>query len=196
MRILLSSLILLITASIGGITDKHSNTDASPKASRESIVVDDTKVFNQIRAEQRVRFQEYQEAVVLWNTQVEKNRIAAQQAEERRRSETLARQRAATPTTNVAQQPRSGSPCQYADLIRSIWQRDAEWAISIAYRESRCIPTARNASGASGLFQMMMPMHSGIFLAVCGHTDWTDPECNIKAAWSLYQGSGRSPWNL
>jgi soluble lytic murein transglycosylase-like protein len=196
MRVVLCSLILLITAAAGGITDKHSNTEASPKASRESIVVDDTKVFNQIRAEKRIKFREHQEAVVLWNQQVEKNRIAAQQAEESRRSETLARQRATTPTTYVAQQPQGGSPCQYADLIRSIWQKDAEWAIGIAYRESRCIPTARNASGASGLFQMMMPMHSGLFIAACGSTDWTNPECNIRAAWILYQGSGRSPWNL
>jgi soluble lytic murein transglycosylase-like protein len=196
MRILISSLILLITVAAGGITDKHSNTEASPKASRESIVVDDTKVFNQIRAEQREKFRVHQEAIVLWNTQVEKNRIAAQQAEERRRSETLAKQRATTPTTYVAQQPQNGSPCQYADLIRSIWQRDAEWAIGIAYRESRCIPTARNASGASGLFQMMMPMHSDLFMTACGSTDWANPECNIKAAWLLYQSSGRSPWAL
>ena len=75
MRILISSLILLITVSVGGITDKHSNTEASPKASRESIVVDETKIFNQTRAEQRITFREHQEAVVLWNTQVEKNKI-------------------------------------------------------------------------------------------------------------------------
>ncbi len=87
--------------------------------------------------------------------------------------------------------------CAYADLIRSIWTVDSEWAIGIAWRESRCIPTARHPEGASGLFQMMLPLHRRIFEAVgCDATQWSEPSCNVRAAWLLYQGSGRRPWRL
>jgi hypothetical protein len=211
MRILLSSLILLITAAAGGITDKHSNTEASPRASRESIVVDDTKVFNQVRAGQRERFRVHQEAIVLWNTQVEKNRIAAQQAEERRRSETLAKQRATTPTTYVARSSGGNGLCsqEIADLARSIWTKDVDWLLNeVIPGESRCVPTALNPSGAAGLTQMMS-VHNHRFAKVCGHkydfrveltlerskqSFWKDPECNLKAAWDLYVEQGRGPW--
>lgn len=86
-----------------------------------------------------------------------------------------------------------GGPCAYADLIRSVWTQDAEWAISIAWRESRCQPGAANPSGAHGLFQMLG--HHDIFMAI-GCPDEFDPGCNVRAAWSLYQGSGRAPWSL
>lgn len=87
--------------------------------------------------------------------------------------------------------PSLANGCAYADLIRSIWTRDADWAIGIAWRESRCIPTARNPSGASGLFQMMLPLHADLF-----DGPWSDPAVNVRAAWRLYQGSGRAPWRL
>lgn len=97
------------------------------------------------------------------------------------------------------------SGCQYASLIRSIWQQDADWAIWVVSKrgghgESNCTAGARNASGSSGLFQLMMPLHSDLLRAVCPGRDPMqsvfDPECNIRAAWRLYQGSGRSPWHL
>jgi hypothetical protein len=83
--------------------------------------------------------------------------------------------------------------CQYADLIRSVWSQDAEWAIGIAWRESNCTAGASNPSGAHGLFQMLG--HHDIFVAI-GCEDEFNPECNARAAWSLYQGSGRRPWAL
>jgi hypothetical protein len=77
------------------------------------------------------------------------------------------------------------------------WPGDKAWAKRIVYRESRNTPTARNASGASGCFQMMLPLHSRRFTAVgCSPQQWTDPACNTKAAWHLYQETGPSPWNL
>ncbi len=77
------------------------------------------------------------------------------------------------------------------------WPGDKAWAKRIVYRESRNTPTARNASGASGCFQMMLPLHSRRFTAVgCSPSQWTDPACNTKAAWHLYQETGPSPWNL
>lgn len=88
--------------------------------------------------------------------------------------------------------------CAYADLIRQIWQRDATWAIGIAWRESRCQADARNANEqASGLFQIMLPMHRDLFSDVgCDPSEWADPTCNIEAAWLLYQRAGRQPWRL
>lgn len=136
MRILLSSLILLITASIGGITDKHSNTDASPKASRESIVVDDTKIFNQIRAEKNIQFREHQAAIALWNKKVEENRIAAQKAAARQRSETRA------PSRNA--------------IVAYIQANFAQVEACIIKRESGGNPVAKNPrSTASGLYQFL-----------------------------------------
>jgi hypothetical protein len=44
---------------------------------------------------------------------------------------------------------------------------------------------------------MMLPLHSRRFTAVgCSPSQWTDPACNTKAAWHLYQETGPSPWNL
>lgn len=89
------------------------------------------------------------------------------------------------------------SGCAYADLIRSIWQRDAEWAINIAFRESRCSPGALNRSGSSGLFQILMPLHADLVRNVCGPGGSVfDAACNVRVAWALYQSSGRAPWNL
>lgn len=97
------------------------------------------------------------------------------------------------PTVPATSGAYTGSPrsdaCPYAALIRSIWERDADWAISIAWRESRCIPTAYNPSGAEGLFQLLG--HGD--LMPC---DWRDPVCNVTGAWRLYEGSGRAPWAL
>ncbi len=77
------------------------------------------------------------------------------------------------------------------------WPGDKAWAKRIVYRESRNTPTARNASGASGCFQMMLPLHNRRFTAVgCSPQQWTNPACNTKAAWNLYQETGPSPWNL
>jgi hypothetical protein len=83
-----------------------------------------------------------------------------------------------------------GSVCQYAALIRQIWQRDADWAIGIAMRESRCTATAYNRSGAEGVFQLL---GHGDLMRGCA---WQDPVCNITAAWHLYEGSGRRPWSF
>jgi soluble lytic murein transglycosylase-like protein len=71
--------------------------------------------------------------------------------------------------------------------------------VSVAMRESRCQPDARNPSGASGLFQLMMPLHRRLVADVCGEP--ADDlvfvaACNIAAARALYAGAGRAPWNL
>jgi len=87
--------------------------------------------------------------------------------------------------------------CQVEPLIREIWQTDVEWALRIAWRESRCVPSARNPSGSSGIFQLQLPLHNDLLRAAgCTPADWDIPSCNIRAAWLLYQGAGRRPWHL
>lgn len=84
-----------------------------------------------------------------------------------------------------------GSSCAYAGLIRQIWKMDAEWAISIAWRESRCIPTALGRQGDKGLFQLLG--HEDMFSAQ--GCNWADPACNATVAWNLYNwGKGACHW--
>lgn len=68
----------------------------------------------------------------------------------------------------------------------------------IVRRESGGNPNARNPSGASGLFQIMLPLHGGLF-AAHGYDwqrgDWTNPFANAQVARDLYNGSGWAPWN-
>lgn len=89
----------------------------------------------------------------------------------------------------------SGGDCYSA--IDRYWHGDKAWARKIAWRESNNTPTVRNRSGASGCMQMMMPTHAQRFRAVgCSPSQWASADCNIKAAWNLYQAAGRSPWAM
>ena len=100
----------------------------------------------------------------------------------------------AAPPAQVSAPPNTS--CSTADLIRAIWPDDVEeWAIGIAWRESRC-SNVQNSEGASGQFQLMIPMHSALMSAVCGSADWANAECNIRTALKLYEGSGKRPWAL
>lgn len=76
----------------------------------------------------------------------------------------------------------------------------APWVESVAMRESHCTATAYNRSGASGVLQMMMPMHSGLVAVACPGRNPSeavfDPRCNIAAAFSLFVGGGVGPWRL
>jgi hypothetical protein len=109
----------------------------------------------------------------------------------------------APPTTTTPQTTRPTVPAQHVGrcvvepLIREIWTADTEWALRIAWRESRCVATARNRSGSSGIFQLQLPLHNDMLIAAgCRPEDWSIPSCNIRAAWLLYQGAGRRPWRL
>lgn len=69
------------------------------------------------------------------------------------------------------------------------------WLFCVIGRESGWRPNARNPSGASGLLQMMLPLHNGLFYAA-GYTpaDWAWPRANLRAGRLLYNGSGKAPW--
>lgn len=72
------------------------------------------------------------------------------------------------------------------------------WGRGIIARESGNNPAAANPSStARGCWQLLMSVHSSRFYAVgCTPADWADALCNTKAAYTLYQAAGTSPWSL
>lgn len=67
--------------------------------------------------------------------------------------------------------------------------------LAIADRESSDNPAARNSSGASGLFQIMLPLHDDMFYAAgYSPSQWADPYANTRAAGQLVLSSGLAPW--
>jgi Transglycosylase SLT domain len=65
----------------------------------------------------------------------------------------------------------------------------------VAGRESHWDPGAQNASGASGLFQIMLPLHDDLFSALgVSPAAWNDPYWNAQAARELWNSSGIAPW--
>lgn len=112
------------------------------------------------------------------------------------------------PRTGTSQAPASDNVaapvdtgCGLADQIRAAWAGtgDEDWAVAVAMRESHCTSGARNPSGASGVFQLMMPLHRQLIADVCGEPadDLVfDAACNIAAARALYAGAGRRPWAM
>jgi hypothetical protein len=67
---------------------------------------------------------------------------------------------------------------------------------AIAWRESRWDPGARNGSGASGLFQILLPLHDDLFwaLGVDPNRAWGVADYNAIAARELYNSAGIAPW--
>jgi len=89
-------------------------------------------------------------------------------------------------------------PTGCVDAMRRVWpESEWSWAESIMFRESRNTPTARNPSGASGCWQMLLPLLAGRCRAVgCDPSRWSDPLCNSRAAFHLFGEAGRAPWRL
>lgn len=100
--------------------------------------------------------------------------------------------RPALPTnTPKGQGGGSVTRCVYEALIRSVWRRDADWAVRIAWRESRCEPGVTSPDGAKGLFQLLG--HENLAAGGCS---LYEAACNVAAAWRLYEIAGRAPWAL
>ncbi len=79
-------------------------------------------------------------------------------------------------------------------MLRAKFGDQGDHAVRIAIRESHCQPGARNSSGASGVMQLMVPLHSDLLAAVCLDADPFWAECNIDAAKLLYNSAGWAPW--
>lgn len=93
--------------------------------------------------------------------------------------------------------PTTGRTCY--DAIATNWPASSQsWARAIVWRESNNTPSAANArSTARGCFQLMMSIHAKRFYAVgCTPQQWSDPDCNVKAALTLFKSSGTAPWRL
>ncbi len=60
----------------------------------------------------------------------------------------------------------------------------------VSYAESGWNPSSVNSIGASGLWQILMPLNSGVV-----HGNVLDPDVNAEAAMALYRASGLSPWD-
>lgn len=89
----------------------------------------------------------------------------------------------------------AAAPTSVEGMIRQVFGAAAPRALRIARCESNLVPTARNPSGASGVFQIMLPLHSGRFYARgWSPADWRDPWKNIVVAHDLYLDSGFGPW--
>jgi hypothetical protein len=71
-------------------------------------------------------------------------------------------------------------------------------ARAVVKRESGGDPKAKNPSGATGLFQMMTPLHCGSYgipKPVSECVTWLeDPDNNAKAAKALHATAGWQPW--
>ena len=92
-------------------------------------------------------------------------------------------------------------------IIRAVWPDDLEdHAVTIATRESRLVPTARNAC-CYGLFQIHWQAHRSWLadLGITSAAQLLDAETNARAAYALYQradaangdnGDGWGPWAL
>lgn len=84
-------------------------------------------------------------------------------------------------------------------IIRDVWPADlADWAVRIATRESRLVPTARNAC-CYGLFQIHWGAHHVWLAADYGITSPSqllDARTNATVALALYQATGPGPWTL
>lgn len=81
-------------------------------------------------------------------------------------------------------------------IIRDVFDGTGreDYFVDIAWRESRCTPTATNPNGCcvdSGLFQLRMPIHAAR-VAGC---DVFDARCNAEGALSLYDECGIGPWD-
>ena len=83
-------------------------------------------------------------------------------------------------------------------IIREVWPDDLEdWAVRIAFRESRFVPTAANAC-CYGIFQIHYRAHRGWLpqYGVNSPSDLFDPRTNAIVALALYEQTGPGPWNL
>lgn len=78
------------------------------------------------------------------------------------------------------------------DAFQPLGDRAVQWAVNVAYCESRYHPNSVNSSsGASGLFQFLPSTWA--FTPYAGYSPF-DPKYNALAAAWLYQRDGPSQW--
>jgi peptidoglycan hydrolase-like protein with peptidoglycan-binding domain len=83
-------------------------------------------------------------------------------------------------------------------IIRDVWPDELEdQALAIATRESRLVPSARNAC-CYGLFQIHWGAHRDWLagLGITSPAELLEARTNATAAYALYQLDGWAPWSL
>lgn len=88
-------------------------------------------------------------------------------------------------------------PQSVEDMIRQVWPDELEQrALTIAYRESRYVPTARNYC-CHGIFQIYFTVHSGWLddFGVTTVEQLYDPMTNVRMGYELYKRAGWGPWS-
>lgn len=104
----------------------------------------------------------------------------------------------ATTATRPAVRDNLPRDASVEDVIRFVWPDALEdRAVQIAYRESRLVPSARNAC-CFGLFQINWSAHRG-WLAEIGVENTAqllDAGTNARAALALFERDGWQPWQL
>lgn len=134
-------------------------------------------------------------AVMLWDATVQWNNTVAWNAEMQRQADERAAQAASaalrrasaqtmTHRSSVSTAASSGGSCGgWLDLVASLWPASqVGTACRVLLCESGGDPSARNPSGAIGLFQLL------------GHGGTTDPVQNATVAFHLWESNGWSPW--
>jgi len=95
----------------------------------------------------------------------------------------------------IAPEQRLSEDAQPPNAIKAIvcaaqYTWDCETALAITWRESRWQCVDYSPSGATGLFQLMLPLHADLFAP---GADPMDCAANTAAAWALYVADG-SNW--
>ena len=111
--------------------------------------------------------------------------------------------RPSAPPANLARNPyiaycaNTGNVACIDQVIAQIFPAQQGLVQCIVEDESRFDPLARNSSGASGLMQIILPLHDDMFTAA-GYSpaDWGDTYANLSAAYELSGGGVNfSPWH-
>jgi hypothetical protein len=170
----------------------HLSAPAAPATSTASVTqlssFDRTSALTQMKAK---RTQATQNALVQqWTSELSQG-IAQYQAEQERIAEAQAEAARYAALSNHPPPPDWIGKIIY-DAFSPLGARAVQWAINVAYCESRYHPNSVNTdSGASGLFQFMPGTWSG--------TPWAsqspfDPVANAQAAAWLYSHYGPGRW--
>ena len=112
-------------------------------------------------------------------------------------ADALAGRATASTSTGATRSAPITDPQSVPDMIRAVWPDDLEQrALTIAHRESRYVPTARNYC-CHGIFQIYFSVHRGWLddFGVTSVEQLYDPMTNVRMAYELYKRAGWGPWS-
>ena len=89
-------------------------------------------------------------------------------------------------------------PTDCLSAMRQVFPASSwNWGTAIIMRESGNNPSAQNpSSSAAGCWQMLSMHNHRYYTVGCSPAQKYDALCNTKAAYTLYQAAGTSPWRL